>query len=62
MPNFDKKFQDEKRVSALSGKMFNRLQREYIGQFPEEEQLEYYTALDKGTIGKMPENIPDYLH
>ena len=62
MPLFDEKFHKDKRVSVKSGKMFNKPQREYIGQYTEEEQKKYYIALDKGTIGELPENIPVWLH
>ena len=51
----------EKRVSRISGKMFNRLQREYISQFSEEKQKEHYRGLDQGTIGEFPSRIPLYL-
>ena len=58
---FDENFLSDKRVSRVSGKMFNKYQRAYINQFSQEQQLEYFNALDRGTIGEFPEKIPTNL-
>ena len=58
MPMYDEVFKLEKKVSQKSGKMFNRFQREYISQFSDEKIKAKYNALDQGTIGEYPENIP----
>ena len=58
---YDEKFHEEKRVSRISGKMFNRLQREYIAQYSDEKQKEYYLGLHQGKIGEFPSRIPEYL-
>ena len=58
---FDERFKNDKKVSILSGKMFNRLQREYISQFSLAEQAKYYEGLDKGKVGEFPEKIPPNL-
>ena len=61
MPNISEEFLIEKRVSRYSGKMFNRLQREYIAQFSEIEQKKYYLGLDQGKVGEFPSRIPENL-
>ena len=59
--HFDAKFMTDKKVSQISGKMFNKFQRTYFCQFSEEQIKKYYDALDRGVIGDYPENIPEHL-
>ena len=61
MANYDEQFMTEKRVSKISGKMFNRMQRQYIAQFSDKEQKEYYLGLDQGKVGEFPSRIPENL-
>ena len=59
---FDSKFLEEKKVSKISGLMLNKYQRAYISQYDTVTQEKYYAGLDRGAIGKRPEDIPENLH
>ena len=58
---FDGKFKTDKKVSPISGKMFNKLQRAYIEQFSTTEIAEYYKGLDEGKVGAFPKDIAENL-